>query len=765
MLWFCLFTLSPLPHLARGTSARKTAMHTQSKQHFADPSTSARRPRRRPSSQSHLLLTRTSAVASLALALALGGITPAVAGPDDGKYVATQGHVDAPKAFWENGNFALKSEANLHGNGPEDVPLEQTVNWVGKGWSGEGEGLNQYIFTTDGHPALEWLGEPGRDYYMAPQLPRYNQDPIWAGLGADSAIPVEEFRDGTFATDILSVNGPGTMDLFRFTDWGTKADARRMLSSTSLGLHSYLLHQGTHSHNYTLFSKPGRYEVTYRTVARSADGSRAIASEPTTLVWQVGGQKPVSGEGVVTSVSTQDRYNAAPTGDLSSADYQLSLAPHTGRENAGDEKLTDISFSSGSAKSGTLTLFINGYFLTDLEVKDGKAVWPEMLGSENSQIQAVFTPAEGEDDAARWISAPLEFVPGGAASISSSSGNGDWPVEIPDARNTVLPTSFYTPTSGDYTVTVEPTGDPNISKLRVEFKDKNFRGFIGGGLFSKGEEVYPDLAFNSVVTDGVAEQYFEASKYMNGTFPRVDVIPHPDMNAATSSVKLENPFENTTPQSGSGSFEVLENAEAPAPVDPEEPTAEPSEEAAPAPSSEPSAPGDPSEPTAPGEPTEMPAEEAPAEEATESPAEPSDTSSSEVVAELPSDNPTAAPTDPAGETAPGAVLPEEAAEPADNAENTEAEPALSAPVDLGQGASAISPDLFNPALRQASAEPAGDQALSPQGGAENQAAGPELSQAPASLAQTGFGAASVTVTGLVLLTVGVALTARRRRKS
>lgn len=48
----------------------------------------------------------------LATLSTLALITPAtaVAGPDDGKHIATNTHVDSPKSFWENNDFVLKSE-------------------------------------------------------------------------------------------------------------------------------------------------------------------------------------------------------------------------------------------------------------------------------------------------------------------------------------------------------------------------------------------------------------------------------------------------------------------------------------------------------------------------------------------------------------------------------------------------------------------------------------------------------------------------------
>ena len=70
---------------------------------------------------------------------------------------------------------------------------------------------------------------------MAPTLTWGNHDPIWAGLGASVKIPTEQFRDGVFATDILSVDGPGRMELFRYNPDDGPAQINRILSSTSTG--------------------------------------------------------------------------------------------------------------------------------------------------------------------------------------------------------------------------------------------------------------------------------------------------------------------------------------------------------------------------------------------------------------------------------------------------------------------------------------------------------------------------------------------------
>ena len=486
-----------------------------------------------------------SALAALSL-IAAGGIAPifpATAGPDDGRIVTSKGHVDAPKVYWSNGTFTLKNEANPYKTGVQEFDLNTTVNWVGKGWDGR-DGSPQYIFQPADKPSLAFLGS-NSTLYMAPGLTRGNHDPIWAGLGADSNIPVELFRDGVFVTDILSVEGPGRMELFRHSSEIDPLATHRMLSSTDVGLHSWLLTQGAHTHNITTFSRPGRYVVTYRAIARAQDGT-LIQSEPQQLSWQVGGASPISGEGTPNAVSTQDRYNAAPVGNLDAAGYTLSIAPHAGRENAGDEHLSDIDFRAANTNlRGTLTLFNNGYFLTDLPVDNGSAHWEELMGSEHSSITAVFTPETGgtsDSEAARWISNPLSFDPGASTSVSSAEGNGSWPEKILEPANTTLPTGEYTLTSADYSVQVseEPgySGEEKVRRVTVRFADPNFRGFIRGGFYEKDEQTYPSLELESTVVNGEATFSFEDDDWLQKLRLEVKVLPHPEMKASASSLVI-----------------------------------------------------------------------------------------------------------------------------------------------------------------------------------------------------------------------------------
>ena len=556
-------------------------------------------------------LRRAAAFLSAAALLALAGAAPslpAAAGPDDGKIVTTKGHVDAPKAYWDeqNGTFVLMNEANPYKTGADTYELDKTVNWVGKGYSTR-DGKSQYTMTLGESPSLAFLGEPGQTLYMAPHLTYGNQDPIWAGLGASTKVPTERFRDGVFATDILSVEGPGRMELFRYNPDDAPADVYRMLSSSSTGWHSWLLDKGSHTHNTTTFTRPGRYVVTYRTVARSTDG-RIISSKPSKLVWQVGGMQPVLGDGTPIAVPTVDRYNAAPVGDLDTAKYALSVAPHRldadpAKNKDADDKLSDITFTAANKNlKGTLTLYNNGYFLTDLPVVNGTATWSEMLGSEGSQLQAVFTPDTSDAnsaEASRWISHKLTYEPGKAESVYSDDGNGSWPEEIPDQANTVLSTEQYTPTSMDYDVTVTPNGN-GFSTVEVRFKDPKVRGFMRGGFYAQDDPVYPYLDLEGSVEDGVARFTFRDESFYKGTALRVKMLTHPDMNASASTTEVAAKYEPGTKYTAHGALAPdsapIGDAPKPAPVDPAPsaeptvaPSAEPSAEPSDAPSAEPTA--------------------------------------------------------------------------------------------------------------------------------------------------------------------------------
>ncbi|MFW9182226.1 choice-of-anchor M domain-containing protein [Corynebacterium striatum] len=492
----------------------------------------------------------------LALLTTLSLLTPgvALAGPDDGKAIATQTHVDSPKTFWDGDNFVLKSEHNS-----TTTALDETVAWIGKGWARGGH--NQYQFTLPEDDSFSFIGKPGETYYTAPFNASDAHDPIWLGFGADAGLPVNDFRDEYASLDIVSVEGPGDFELFNYHNSPT--GLRRMLGTTPSSAHSAVLDAGTHTHNYTLFTKPGRYEVTYRTTARKKDGT-LVASEPTTTSLQVGGMKPADKP----TPSLQQRYDAATDGDASAAGYKLDITPKSNPEMDGDKNLSTISFNAENKASGTLTLLIDGYFLTDLPVTDGQAKWDEFLGPQDSKIQAVFTP---EDDAPRWISETLAYAPQSQVSTDSTKSADRW--NESHAPRNLAPTEETVPSTPAFHTRIEPVDD-SVSKLVVDTADKNFSGFINGGLYENGS-AYATIDFEGAINNGHAEILIDDDGLYDGAKVKVTVAPHPTVKAESGSVVLTDKYKFGESYDADGKLGV---AEAPSDENPANPTTSPATE-------------------------------------------------------------------------------------------------------------------------------------------------------------------------------------------
>ncbi|MDK7197919.1 choice-of-anchor M domain-containing protein [Actinotignum sanguinis] len=496
-------------------------------------------------------------LAALAAAALTAGIAPAAAAaPDDGKIVTTTAHVDAPKVFWENGTFVLKNEAY-----DELYPLEKTVNWVGRGYarSGSNKGGQQYIFLPPDNEAYGHLRNVAERWYSAPGMPS-GPFPIWAGFGADAAIPVEQFRNGTFALELTKFDGPGRMEAFM-----TNMDLYLPLfSSHEPGRRVSYLVPGSHTHNETAFTKPGRYTLTYRAIARGVDGN-IIASQEIPFVWQVGGTRPAKEAGPDLATA----FNAAPTGDTSG--YRFSLAPYAGREHDGDDQLTELRFDAGSETvQGKVQFFLDGYFLAEVPVERGKARWAEMIGSGASNFQAVFVPTAGGGTpggdtgtasatraaaaniatGARWVSATVSYTFGAAEAATAESA-----AQLPEPHSQDPAPAFvsgeYTPSSYDYTVRTEKTATGNVT-TSVAFADPKVRAHVHGGYYAKAEDRYPDCEVNMVTDSRGVASVTQGDAWCEGYHLKLSIEPHPDVNMSAAADVHFGTMELSGPQSYSG---------------------------------------------------------------------------------------------------------------------------------------------------------------------------------------------------------------------
>ena len=134
---------------------------------------------------------------------------------------------------------------------------------------------------------------------------------------------------------------------------------------------------------------------------------------------------------------------------------------------AAEQYLTDLVFTTGDeSNDGTAVFYIDGYFLAEVPVENGTAIWPEMIGQGTSSFQVVYVPATS---GARWISAPLSYRFGQAETSVTELGefpqenptdpapafdNGD--INVTDARVTLSATPAE---DGRLRVTVQPADD------------------------------------------------------------------------------------------------------------------------------------------------------------------------------------------------------------------------------------------------------------------------------------------------------------------
>lgn len=425
------------------------------------------------------------------IAMAFTAVTPAWAGPDDGKVVRARDHVDSPKTTWdsEHQTFRLVSE-----EGSSRLPVEQTVNWVGKGYNRSG-GQN-YIFDTEtggygGVPMTsraDFLRHTTTRWYMAPSVPGSTNEPIWAGFGADPDIPTELFRDGAFSLDIVGFSGPGRMEMLNYSDDFT---TERLLSSHETRYRSRWLTKAAHTHNETLFSRPGRYEVTFRTTAAASDGT-LIASADTPLVWQVGGTAP---EESAPGASFTDRFLASTLVDQNSSPYTFKITPHAGRDKDGDDTLTDLTLQTG--KPGTVTFYVDGYYLAELPVTDGSATWSEMLGTGKTNLSAVFVPDDGKGS---WATAPVTYPIGTTVTATpETSYQNTMPVPASEDPVPAFNTAAHTVTDPAVHVSVLPDEQANTITVDLHLADSGAYSSVRGGLYA------PDSANPSCLIDTVTD--------------------------------------------------------------------------------------------------------------------------------------------------------------------------------------------------------------------------------------------------------------------
>lgn len=478
---------------------------------------------------------RLAVAVTAALSTTFVGLPAATAGPDDGKKILTKEHIDAP--------YTVRDEAgvfDLYAHNNEGAhKFSESAVWIGKGYNSDGaDKKQQYQFTVADNERLSYLGTPGDTYVYSPETPLGGrQDPAWLGYGAEKDLNVDDMLNGRVSLDLLSVDGPGEVEQLQYRS-GQAIDVLRLLGTSASSPRSISIEPGEHNHIGTVFTKPGRYELKFQTSGLRKDGTY-VASEPRTMVIQAGGQQPKS----EATKPLQERYNQARTANLAEANYRLSVAKKADPTVDGDDKLSTISFDAGNPElSGTVTLFVDGYFLTDLEVENGKASWDELLSAQESNIQAVFTP--DDETSAHWISAPLAYSAGQAGVETTSENHAEQLPKGNNLRTFNFPAPNTAVTNDEVTVKYVP-GANGVGEIVVEAKDPKLQGLITGGIYENEgwlEKGTADRELAGTFQDGKGTLRFGEEYLPDNALLKIDVIPHAGFGRKAASGIVTDKF-------------------------------------------------------------------------------------------------------------------------------------------------------------------------------------------------------------------------------
>ncbi|MDU4693576.1 MAG: choice-of-anchor M domain-containing protein [Dermabacter sp.] len=479
----------------------------------------------RASMSRRLFATMAATVAAVTLAIAPLHTPPASAAPgeippDSSLFVAEKGHVDSPKVFYKDGHLSLETEAK-----GETRPIDTAIHNLGHGYTRDGK--QNFIFTVPKNaPELDFLGKPGTDLFMSPMISNLPHDPIWAGFGADTGVPIENFRDGAFTLDLVEVKGPGRVEQFRWSPGGEGESGylTRMLSSSDPRYRSALLTAGTHTHNYTTFSRPGRYELTYRASARTKSGALLATKEYTTQ-WQVGGNRPGA---AMTSIAEKTP---------SQAKRGLTISPATGvegKDSAVEGKLHTLEVRTPEVEKGTAEFTVNGFHLATVGLSHGYAGFHELLPADASRYQV---NVRDESGTLRYTSAPLSLKDGKA-----STGESADPLAPHAEKSEKFGAKELSIGSRRVSATFAPASN-GTHALTMTVDDPQFTGFVSLGQYSSEKDDLPNTTFDTAIRGGKATLSVPSSYLDNGDALKVSLTPHPLVrNAKKTSVTLAPSF-------------------------------------------------------------------------------------------------------------------------------------------------------------------------------------------------------------------------------
>ncbi|MBT1034862.1 choice-of-anchor M domain-containing protein [Canibacter sp. lx-45] len=506
--------------------------------------------------------------ATILLSCAFIGGANAVDNPpaEEQKIVATRAHVDSPKVFYEDGRLVLKSEFSHN-----RLPLEKTINYLGPGYN---YGKQRFIFRVPEHaPELDFLGKAGTSWYMGPDISGLRHPVIWSGYAADAGVPIENFRDKSFTLDLIDVKGPGRVELlgwYEAEDEGGAGFVKRLLSSSDANYRSAKLSAGTHTHNYNLFEKPGRYELIYRATARTTAGE-FISSEIKTLEWQVGGNEPgqqIKPEPVHKDETEQPegKKNAQSIFSLpkeENAQLGFSIAPANAKTPEDViASARDLRVVTDKTLAGTAQFYIDGFKLAEVELHDGQAGYTEMIGASAGKYQVAVKNQQGE---VVYTSAVLNYGPETEPGKTvNTAETGEIIAAAPAAAPQFLPENISYDSDIKYTVASEPVNYTNTRRVTVAVDRDGVYGLFWIVRRTSDGQVQSEYMFSSGQGSRSVSFYTEDNDGLDGSFEAI-FLPHPAVTNLKSSVlKVAEEYQPNTKYSATGEIK-RENSAQPTP--------------------------------------------------------------------------------------------------------------------------------------------------------------------------------------------------------
>ncbi|WP_022868836.1 TIGR03773 family transporter-associated surface protein [Schaalia vaccimaxillae] len=261
--------------------------------------------------------------------------------PKTGRDLIYRTHVDAAHISWDEKqkNFAIEV---VDGPMTNLRPADDVAIRLGPDADDFGREVSRLKIPADG--SLSFLGKPGDIVWNAPGQYYKGHRPVWAGYGAGE---VPSTVDGnSLMLEFVGSEGPGEVSVWRSGGGFITED----FHSGNPDKKFSPLVPGGHGHINWSFTKPGRYWLSFRGVAKEKKTGKEIIGKTYKVLWLVGEDKDVdlpkcttAGAEIMTSAEAQDIGEApADGGNAVISDHEADL-PEAGTYVCADPGHFDLS--------------------------------------------------------------------------------------------------------------------------------------------------------------------------------------------------------------------------------------------------------------------------------------------------------------------------------------------------------------------------------------------------------------------------------------